>query len=85
MVWVIDAKKASGTYQIQLEFNDGLKGVVDFKNILENDHRAIIRELLNVEIFNSFIVDNDTLCWKNGVDFAPEFLYEKISKYKQVA
>jgi len=85
MVWVIDAKKASGTYEIQLEFNDGLKGVVDFKNILENDHRKIIRELLDVKIFNSFIVDNDTVCWKNGVDFAPEFLYETTLKYNKVA
>ena len=85
MVWVIDAKKANGMYEIQLEFNDGLKGVVDFKNVLENDHRVIIRELLNADFFNSFVVENDTVCWENGVDFAPEFLHEMLRKYKQAA
>jgi len=85
MIWVIDAKKANGTYELFLEFNDGLKGFVDLKEILKNDHRAIIRELLDVKKFNSFVVENDTVCWQNGVDFAPEFLYEMTQKYKQVA
>jgi len=85
MVWVTDAKKISGTYELQLEFNDGMKGFVNFKTILENDHRAIIRELLDVAVFNAFVVENDTVCWKNGVDFAPEFLYEMTQKHKQVA
>ncbi|MDR1809736.1 MAG: DUF2442 domain-containing protein [Prevotella sp.] len=85
MVWIVDAKKAEGAYQIQLEFNDGLKGVVDLKTALENDHREIIRELLDMELFNAFVVANDTVCWKNGVDFAPEFLRELVLKYKRVA
>ena len=85
MTWVIDAKKAKGTYELFLEFNDGLKGFVDLKEILKNDHRAIIRELLDVKIFNNFVIENDTVCWHNGVDFAPEFLYEMTDKYRQVA
>ena len=80
MVWIINAQKASEMYALQLEFNDGLKGIVDFKNILENDHRTIIRELLDVAIFNTFVAENDTVCWKNGVDFAPEYLYEMTQK-----
>ena len=80
MVWIINAQKANGTYALQLEFNDGLKGIVDFKNVLENDHRHIIRELLDVSIFNTFAAENDTVCWKNGVDFAPEYLYEITQK-----
>jgi len=85
MIWVTNATKTSGTYKLQLEFNDGLKGFVDFKNILENDHRAIVRELLDTKMFNSFVVENDTVCWKNGMDFAPEFLYEMALNYKKVA
>jgi len=76
MMWVIDAEKANGTYEILIEFNDGKKTIVDLKNTLENDHRPIIRDLLNVDMFNSFTVEYDTVCWNNGVDFAPEYLYE---------
>jgi hypothetical protein len=78
MVWVEKANKAVGAYQIQVEFNDGRSGIADFKNTLENDHRAIMRELLDLSVFNSFKVDNDTVCWKNGVDFSPEFIYNMI-------
>ena len=76
MVWIIDAEKANGTYEILIKFNDGKNTIVDLKNTIENDHRPIIRDLLDVNIFNSFTVAHDTVCWKNGVDFAPEYLYK---------
>ena len=81
MKWVTDAKKEKGTYQILVTFNDGRNAVVDLKKTIENDHRPIIRALLDVNIFNSFTVANDTVSWKNGADFAPEYLYE-VGIYK---
>ena len=44
--WVIKAELLEN-YKIYIEFNDGLKGVIDFKNKLMTDHREIIRELLD--------------------------------------
>ena len=80
MMWIIDAEKAKGTYEILIRFNDGKNTIVDLKSTIENDHRSIIRDLLDVNTFNSFTVANDTVCWKNGADFAPEYLY-KIGNY----
>ena len=76
MIWIKDAEKAKGTYEILIRFNNGKKSIVDLRNTIENDHRPIIRELLDVNMFNLFTVENDTVCWKNGVDFAPEYFYE---------
>jgi len=76
MIWVIDAKRKNETYELLIKFNDGKESIVNLKNTIENDHRPIIRALLDVNMFNSFAVKNDTVCWKNGADFAPEFLYE---------
>ncbi|MDR0796855.1 MAG: DUF2442 domain-containing protein [Tannerella sp.] len=76
MIWITEAKKANGTYEIFIGFNDGKKMTVDLKNTIQNDHRPVIRALLDENTFNSFMVANDTVCWENGVDFAPEFLYE---------
>ena len=84
MVWVIKAE-LRGDYKIYIEFNDGLKGVIDFKNKLMTDHREIIRELLDTDKFNAIKVERDTLCWENGVDFAPEYLYEQVAAQKKVA
>jgi hypothetical protein len=65
-------------YKILVEFNNGIKGVVDFKNILEEDHREIIRQLLNIDLFKTVKVNLNTLCWDNDVDFAPDYLYDRV-------
>jgi len=65
-------------YKIFVEFDNGLKGTIDFQKILEEDHREIIRELLDKELFKTVKINLNTLCWDNEVDFAPEFLYEQI-------
>ena len=84
MIWVINANVLEN-YKVFVEFNDNLSGIIDFRTILENDTRLNLRELLDLDKFNTCRVDYDTLCWSNGVDFAPEYLYEQINKNKQVA
>jgi hypothetical protein len=79
MIWIVNAKIVEN-YQVKIEFNNGLCGVIDFRNIFKNDHRPVVRELLDINKFNSCKVQYDTLCWENGVDFAPEYLYEKIEE-----
>jgi hypothetical protein len=77
MVWVVKAEQKD-TYKIYIEFNDGTSGVMDFKDKLINDHRQIVKDLLDQNKFKTFKVDLDTICWDNGVDFSPEYLYERI-------
>jgi len=85
MIWVVKAE-LKDEYKIFVEFNDGIKGVIDFKEKLSNDHRQIIKELLDLEKFKTVKLDMDTLCWDNGVDFAPEYLYGKVmEEVKKVA
>jgi hypothetical protein len=52
---------------------------------LDNDHRQVIRDLLDLNKFKTVKVEIDTLCWDNGADFAPEYLYEKVKGEKKVA
>jgi len=77
---MIRVKKAvlEHDYSVYLEFGNGKKGRIDFRPILENDHRKIIRELLEPDKFKTMRLDRHTVCWDNGVDFAPEFLYEQM-------
>ena len=84
MVWVINAKLFED-YKVLIEFNDGVSGIIDFYNDLNNDHREIVRELIDIEKFNTVKAELDTLCWDNGVDFAPEYLYEKIIMQQKLA
>ena len=82
MVWVVKAE-LKDNYKIYVEFNDGISGIIDLKEKLNNDHRQIVKDLLDLDKFQTVKIDMDTLCWENGVDFAPEFLYEKVKRDKQ--
>jgi hypothetical protein len=84
MVWIVKAE-LKDEYKVYIEFNDGKSGIIDFKEKLKNDHRQIIKDLLDLNIFRTVKLGLDTLCWENGVDFAPEYLYEKIRGEKKSA
>ena len=84
MVWVVKSELKEN-YKVFIEFNDGLCGIIDFHNKLINDHRHIVRELLDLEIFKTVKTGLDTICWDNGVDFAPEYLYEQIQIQQKAA
>ena len=77
MIKIIDAD-IKDDYTVYVEFNDGKKGYISFRKILETDHRQVIRDLLQKEIFDTLKIKLNTLCWDNGVDFAPDFLYQQI-------
>jgi hypothetical protein len=83
MVWVVNAEILE-EYKIEVKFNDGTEGIIDFQNIIKDDNREIIRELLNKNKFQTVRVEYDTLVWENGVDFAPEYLYEKIKTEEHI-
>jgi uncharacterized protein YkvS len=82
--WVIKAELREN-YTIYIEFNDGLKGVIDFKNKIMTDHREIIRELSDKDKFKAIKIERHTLCWDNGVDFAPEYLYDQVKTEEEAA
>jgi len=75
---VIEARYV-GDYKVWLEFNDGRKGVVDLADELHGDQRSPLR---NREIFSTFYLDYGlaSIAWLDGVDFAPEFLYERLKE-----
>ena len=75
---VIEARYV-GDYKVWLEFNDGRKGVVDLADELHGENRSFLR---NRDLFSSFYLDYGlaSIAWLDGVDFAPEFLYERLKE-----
>ena len=75
---VIEARYV-GDYKVWLEFNDGRKGVVDLADELHGENRSFLR---NRELFSTFYLDYGlaSIAWLDGVDFTPEFLYERLKE-----
>ncbi|MCL2220489.1 MAG: DUF2442 domain-containing protein [Chitinispirillia bacterium] len=84
MARVIHAELRGG-YCVYVEFKDGKNGVIDLKSELEDDHRQIVRDLLDKEMFNTMRVDLGTLRWANEMDFCPDYLYNLVNAKKKVA
>ena len=60
-------------YKLRIHFNNGEIRIADLEASLEG---PIFESLKNIEEFRRFSIPYNTIQWKNGADFAPEFLYE---------
>ena len=77
MYWnVISAKYLDG-YRLEVEFEDGQSGVVDFQKFIRKG--GVFRRLADREFFKRFKINQDfgVLCWGGDLDIAPESLYEE--------
>jgi hypothetical protein len=72
---IIEAKYINN-YNICLKFRDGLEGKIDFCNEFDGQ---IFKPLKKIEYLKSFSIEGNTICWDNGADFAPEYLYQSIN------
>ena len=61
-------------YIVDLKYSNGEKKRVDFFPLLKSGKK---HELLNKNNFILFGLNHWTLEWYNGVDFAPDFLYQQ--------
>ena len=75
---VVEATYQSG-YRIELVFDDGKKGVVDFRKFIRQG--GVFERLADVEVFKRFSLNRElgTLTWDDAVDVAPETLYAEAT------
>jgi hypothetical protein len=75
MILDVVAAVYKGGYRIELEFDDGKRGVVDFSKYL--DKGGVFERFKDMEFFYGFSVNDELgiLTWGNEVDVAPETLY----------
>ncbi len=68
-----------GGYTIELEFDDGERGIVDFSKYLHKG--GVFERFKDPEFFRNFTVSEElgTLTWGNEVDVAPETLYAEAT------
>ena len=67
-------------YTLWLRFQDGLSGTVDLGAELWG---PMFEPLKDTALFAQAIVhpELETVTWPNGVDLAPEFLYEAVQQH----
>lgn len=66
-------------YKIEITFDDGKKGIVDFAKYLRRG--GVFERFRDMEFFRAFRVNEELgiLDWKGEVDIAPETLYAEAT------
>jgi hypothetical protein len=79
MIHDVVAATYKGDYQIELRFDDGASGIVDFSGYL--DRGGIFSRFKDIDFFKQFKINEDlgTLTWQNEIDLAPETLYAQAT------
>ena len=69
-----------GDYRLRLLFDDGTVGDVDFSS---NQWTGVLEPLRDPRYFAQVRVDPEaaTITWPNGIDMAPEPLYEEARRH----
>ena len=68
--------KALPGYRLEVEFEDGTRGVLDYSEKLWG---PMFEPLRDPDRFAEVELDEDgVICWQNGADLAPDALYEDL-------
>jgi hypothetical protein len=77
MIPKVQAVRHVRGFSVHLRFTDGVEGNLDLEAEL---HGPVFEALRGPALFSQVRVHPEfrTLCWPNGADLAPEFLYERV-------
>ncbi len=70
----ITAVEVIGDHALRLTFEDGTVGDVAFE---DHEWRGVLAPLRDPTRFAKVGIDMGTLCWPDGLDMAPEPLYDQ--------
>lgn len=69
-----------GQYVYYLVFDDGTQGELDFSPYLKRGQ--VFQPLSALTLFQQAKIEGGTIAWPNGVDIAPETLYEQCEQVR---
>jgi len=78
--WRISTLKVLPNWQLSVTFNDGLTGLVDVSELINNDDPGIFIALREQSFFMQAYLDYGAVAWPNGADLAPDTMYKAIRK-----
>ena len=78
MYYDIKEAKHINDYKIEITFADGKKGIADLKDFVNKG--GLFEKFSDFNYFLKFYVDKElfVLSWPEGLDIAPESVYESV-------
>ena len=77
-LWRIVKLKVLPEYRLEVEFADGVHGIVDLSQDLWG---PMFEPLKDPDYFAKAALDEDgAVCWPHGLDLAPDAMYEDLTR-----
>ena len=85
MYWSVASAKYLDGYRLEVTFEDGKSGVVDFKKFIRKG--GVFQRLADVGFFKQFHINPDfgVICWGDDLDIAPESVYQEATGIQPTA
>ena len=74
---VVDVRPAGG-YRLVVTFADGTRGEVDLSRLVASDDAGVFEQLRDPAMFARVGLAHGAVTWPNGVDLAPDAMYDEI-------
>ena|SRR5690348_16830639 len=78
--WRVVKVQALPNYQIEVEFVDGLCGLVDLSQRIKSEKAGVFAVLSRVDVFNQVSVQLGAVTWPGEIDLAPDVMHDEIKK-----
>lgn len=75
-MWRVVKVRALPDYRLDVEFDDGVAGVLDYRHVLWG---PVFEPLRDPDRWAEVGIDKEgVVCWPNGADLAPDTMYERL-------
>lgn len=79
IAWNVTSLKVLPGHRLEVSFADGLDGVVDMS---KDDFSGVFAPLADEAYFELADLRDGVVVWPNGVDIAPDAMYDEVSNHK---
>jgi hypothetical protein len=79
MIHDVVSASYQGEYKIEITFNDGKRGIVDFSKYLHKG--GVFDRFKDIQFFKNFKINEElgVITWQDEIDIAPETLYAEAT------
>ena len=76
--WLVVSVRVLPNYRLAVRFADGTEGQADLHELIFADDAGVFDSLRDVTAFATAFVDDGAITWANGIDLAPDAMYDVI-------
>ena len=78
MPWRVRTVAALPEYRLSVEFLDGLKGMVDLRELVTSPQAGVFASLRDRALFEQVRVEHGAVTWPGEIDLAPDAMHQAI-------